>query len=140
MLALRGAQCLICGTLTYSIKSCVQSSHSLVHHTRPHPSFLGTVGANTDSFTMTRILPVRAFENGLHVLYANHPRSACGCGQSACFSPSGQLLGEAAPPDGEADVSCSVRPLDAPFVAIRHRNPFFAVRQPELYAELAKST
>jgi hypothetical protein len=141
--------------------------------------------------------PVRAFENGIHVVYANYPRGAYGCGLSGgCallspfififififtaavfllsdmslshprahdqprvraltistfhlpavwrkrpppptvrFSPCGSALAQA-PADGAHDVLVDIRPDDPDYVTVRLRNPFWAVRQPELYASL----
>ncbi len=94
------------------------------------------VGANTAALTMTHILPVRAFENGVHVMYCNFPRGTFGCGLSGAFTPCGLALAQA-PVDGECDTIFTVRPHDDEFVAVRRRNPFWAVRQPKLYAALA---
>jgi predicted amidohydrolase len=93
------------------------------------------IGANSAEFTMTHIVPTRAFENGLHVLYANlcsaNPHEFCGL--SVVCSPTGGVLASAPPGPHRADVVAQIIPQKEEFVKCRQRNPFFTVRQPQLY-------
>ena len=94
-----------------------------------------SIAANAYSFVLSHIVPVRAFENLLHVVYCNLPGPAfCGC--SRVCAPNGAAL-LALPADGGD--ACGVATIDrqaAEWAAVAQRNPFFSHRRPALYAPL----
>ncbi len=94
-----------------------------------------SIAANCDSFVLSHIVRVRAFENLTHLVYCNAPAEPF-CGASSVCAPTGDVL--LALPRDEACGCVALNLHDPAWDGVRQRNPFFQFRMPGLYGALAQ--
>ena len=90
-----------------------------------------TACPGSDAFILDSIIPSRAVENSLHVIYCNFPKPFCG--GSCCIAPNGDKIANA----GYTDEALLFATIDnKKFEKIRQANNYLSDRRVELYDEI----
>jgi len=98
-----------------------------------------SVAANSDQFVNKSMIPTRAYENGMYVVYCNRTGDESTfklCGGSEIIAPNGTILAQA--PFYETGVAIATLPVDYGEKFKRHVtvNNYLQVRRPEIYTNL----
>ena len=94
-----------------------------------------TIAANADTFVLSHVVRVRAFENLLHFIYCNSPGVPF-CGSSIACDPTGGV--QLALPIGEALGVVEVNVGSDSWKGVCQRNPFFHHRRADLYGPVVE--